>query len=392
MRHRLAKLRVLGTPVTLIEAIRRKASAALGIEVVFTVLDGTACQRRAVMFPESFDVYDQWFHSVDLLWPAQSIQPIEVRRIAAWNEINPLPKTGRLLPGVSLGAGCRPVNRLYVAHDGTLGPNPTERISMLPLTYNADSFAYRFDELPRGMDPQAENWAWLLDPAWSGRVALQSDAAIGAIDAALAAESSGLASFEDVGNLSVEEIDRLISILTAKKKKGHFSAFWSTHGESAELLIERKAGIQSLWSPAGVYLHRAGVEYREATPKEGYRAWYGGLSISSCAAGPVLEAAYNYLNWWLSGWPGAIVARQGYYISNPERSRPFLSDAEWNYWYGGEPALSDLPGPDGKVLIKKGSVRAGGAYTDRMSHVAVWNSVMDEHNYLVRRWNELLNA
>jgi putative spermidine/putrescine transport system substrate-binding protein len=106
----------------------------------------------------------------------------------------------------------------------------------------------------------------------------------------------------------------------------------------------------------------------------------------------VLEAAYNYLNWWLSGWPGAIVARQGYYISNPERSRPFLSDAEWNYWYGGEPALSDLPGPDGKVLIKKGSVRAGGAYTDRMSHVAVWNSVMDEHNYLVRRWNELLNA
>jgi putative spermidine/putrescine transport system substrate-binding protein len=69
------------------------------------------------MSPESFDVYDQWFHSVDLLWPAQSIQPLSIQRIDAWEEINLLPKTDRLVPGASLGAGSIPMNRLYVEHD-----------------------------------------------------------------------------------------------------------------------------------------------------------------------------------------------------------------------------------------------------------------------------------
>jgi putative spermidine/putrescine transport system substrate-binding protein len=27
-----------------------------------------------------------------------------------------------------------------------------------------------------------------------------------------------------------------------------------------------------------------------------------------------------------------------------------------------------------------------------MGHIAVWNSVMDEHNYLVRRWGDFMRA
>jgi hypothetical protein len=37
-------------------------------------------------------------------------------------------------------------------------------------------------------------------------------------------------------------------------------------------------------------------------------------------------------------------------------------------------------------------IRDGGSYEQRMSHIAVWNSVMDEHNYLVRRWQDFLRA
>ena len=36
------------------------------------------------------------------------------------------------------------------------------------------------------------------------------------------------------------------------------------------------------------------------------------------------DAAYDFMNWWLSGWLAAIIATQGYYISNPQRSRPFM--------------------------------------------------------------------
>ena len=37
-----------------------------------------------------------------------------------------------------------------------------------------------------------------------------------------------------------------------------------------------------------------------------------------------------------------------------------------------------------------GEVRDGGSYETRMSNIAVWNSVMDEHQYLVSKWNEFL--
>lgn len=47
-----------------------------------------------------------------------------------------------------------------------------------------------------------------------------------------------------------------------------------------------------------------------------------GMSFSRHVKGRTLDAAYDYLNGWISGWPGAVMARQGYYISTPELTRP----------------------------------------------------------------------
>jgi len=44
------------------------------------------------------------------------------------------------------------------------------------------------------------------------------------------------------------------------------------------------------------------------------------------------------------------------------------------------------------MCVRSGDIRDGGSYESRMSHVRVWNSFMDEQNYLVRRWQEFLNA
>jgi len=35
-------------------------------------------------------------------------------------------------------------------------------------------------------------------------------------------------------------------------------------------------------------------------------------------------------------------------------------------------------------------VRSGGSYWQRASSIAVWNTTMDEHNYLVRRWTQFV--
>jgi putative spermidine/putrescine transport system substrate-binding protein len=103
-----------------------------------------------------------------------------------------------------------------------------------------------------------------------------------------------------------------------------------------------------------------------------------------------MDAAYAYFNWWLEGWAGAQLARRGYYMSVPERTRAHLSDAEWSYWYLGLPARENILDNEGGVVARAGQKRDGGSYRDRLSRIAVWNSFMDEHNYLVRRWNEFL--
>ncbi|SAL73979.1 hypothetical protein AWB66_04927 [Caballeronia telluris] len=383
---------MLGTSVTLQEHIRKQAERDLGIKLTFIVEDGSAVQRNGVMHPDRYDVYDQWFHSIDCLWPARALQPIDVSRIERWEEIGSLPRNGRLARRACKGAGSIPVDRLYVQADHSLGRAVSDHISMLPVTHNADSFAYVEDAVPAALVDSGESWAWLLAPELSGRVALQADAAIGAIDAALAVQACGLMRFADIGNLSIEEIDALIATLIEYKRRGHFAGFWSSFAEAAQLMISKKVVIQSIWAPATVELEKAGLRFKLASPREGYRAWFGGMSLSRATNGRALGAAYAYLNWWLDGWPGASMARQGLYISNQERSRAHLSDAEWTYWYDGKPATAELPGPTSKHLIAAGQRRNGGSYVARMGHVAVWDSVMDEHNYLVRRWAEFMRA
>lgn len=386
------KLRVLGTSVTLLECIRRQAELDLDIELEYQIHDVQTAQRIAVMQPESYDLYDQWFHNLDFVWPARAIQPLDITRIEAWPDINDLPKLGLLDERAKAASGSQPCDRLYVQHDGSLGRQQSNFISMLPLTHNADSFIYLPEFLPDSLAGREESWSWLLDEGWRGHVALQSDAAIGALDAALALQASGRARFEDVGNLKLAEIDLLADILIDLRKHGHFAAFWSDGNDAVALMRSAGVHIQSHWSPAATKLRKAGVRFRQARPKEGYRAWFGGLSLSRNAQGRVRDAAYAYLNWWLSGWPGAAMTRQGLYISNPRQARHHLSAAEWNFWYAGKPASEDLPGIDGEPLVRAGEIREGGSYESRMNHIGVWNAVMDEHNYLVRRWTDFLKA
>ena len=154
------ELRVLGTTVTLQEHIRKQAEQDLGIKLRFIVDDGSAVQRAGVMHPENYEVYDQWFHSIDCLWPARALQPIETARIRRWDEINSLPRTGQLGDHACTNAGSVPVDRLYVQPDNSLARTPTARISMLPLTHNADSFVYLEDALPPALQATPESWAW----------------------------------------------------------------------------------------------------------------------------------------------------------------------------------------------------------------------------------------
>ena len=380
-------LRVLGTEITALPEIQSRAAADLGIEVEFDCLDFLSAQRRAAVEPSTYDVYDQCFHNLDIVWFWRAIQPIEVSRIRRWDQVSALTKTGQIGPQASIGQGDAPVTRLYVQPDRSLGGTPSCWISMLPTVHNVDSFAYRKDMIG---DEVPNSWASLLDPRWQGHVALVNEPAIGGFDAILALQASGALSFETFGQLSTGKIDALLDHLSRKRDTGHFFGFWKTAVEAANWMADGRTWIQSTWSPVMTILRRRGIAVEEAVPREGYRAWHGGLCLSRHLDGRMRDVAYEYLNWWLAGYAGAVVARQGYYMSVLEPIREHLSPAEWRYWYEGAPASEALRAPDGTPIIPEGAVRSGGSYWQRASSIAVWNTTMDEHNYLARRWARLV--
>ena len=385
-------LRVMGTHVTLQETIRQRAMEDLGINIAFEPGGSAAVLQKASMIPTSFDLYEQWSNSINVLWRARAIQPIEKKRLQYWEEINDLSKTGKLTKNARMGAGDAPHKILNVQDDGTLGENHTDGISFLPYVHNVDSFGYDTSNLPTELQGQKESWGWLLDSRYSGKVGIVNDPTIGLFDLALAAQAKGFMQFQDIGAMTEYELDDLFNLLIELTQLNHFNGFWTSVPESVEFMKSGRVAIESMFSPAVSALNGQDIPVTFAAPKEGYRGWHGVMCLSSATNGRMEDVAYEYMNWWLSGWPGAFIARQGYYISNPQRSAKYLSLAEWNYWYEGKVASEALKGTDGKISVKKGAQRTGGSYESRLSNVAVWNTVMPTYEYSLQKWYEFITA
>ena len=381
-------IRTVGLGVSVINEIQGQASKDLGFPIRGQALGYGAMFSKMLNQNDQYEVAEGYFNDMDVFIPAKVWQPIDTQRIKEWDKVTDLCKTGKLTSQSSEGQGDAPFRHLWLDEDGNRVDGPSRYISMLPGWHNADSMGYNPEETGGMID----SWAALFDEKFKGRVALLNVPQIGVMDAALAVEAMGLMKFGDKGNMTKPEIDKLIDFLITKKQEGHFRAFWETFGQSVNLMVNGEVAIESMWSPAVTAIKAEGVPCIYASPKEGMRGWHGGCAISAKTEGKALDQAYEYLNWWLDGWAGAFVARQGYYMSVPENVKKHLEPEEWDYWYEGKPAAKELPDPFGTIIVEEGEVRDGGSYWDRFKNIAVWNSLMDENDYLVKRWTEFLSA
>ena len=259
-------LRILGTHVTLQEELRKQAMKDLGINLIFEPKGSAAVLQKAASSPESFDLYEQWSDSINILWQASAIQPLDVARISNWSEINSLSKTGKLNPDSNIAAGDSPNKLLYVQKDKTLSANKTDQVSFLPYVHNVDSFGYNVSKIDKGIPYETESWGWLLDEKYKGKVGLVNAPTIGIFDAALAAQASGLMKFKDIGNMTTDEIDKLFLILNKKKAEGHFAGFWSSVPQSIDFMVSGRANIQSMFSPAISGVRGKGIDVQYAAP------------------------------------------------------------------------------------------------------------------------------
>ncbi|MBT6275511.1 MAG: extracellular solute-binding protein [Chromatiales bacterium] len=383
-------LRQFGTGVSNINDIAKQAKADLGITLEMTALDTDSTAQRVVTQPKSFDIADIEYFTLKKVWGAGNLQPMAINRLKNYDKIVGIFKDGKLTPTSKIAQGTAPHTVSFVDKPGdkSFAKGMTDWYTMVPTIYNADTLGIRPDLIGRPI----ESWTELLNPEFKGKASILNISSIGIMDAAMVCEAMGEVSYGDKGNMTKEEIDKTMAIFTEAKKAGQFRAFWKTFDESVNLMASGEVVIQSMWSPAISKVRSMGLPCVYQPLKEGYRSWGGGLGLSANLSGLELDAAYEYINWYLSGWVGGLLMRQGYYSAAPDTSKAHMSADEWGFWFEGKAAASDIINPFGQKMEPTGAVRDGGSFYDRMGRVECWNSVMDENRYMVRKWNEFIAA
>jgi len=383
-------LRYVGTAVNQDKRIADKFKEDTGIEIQYIPVTTDDVTKRAVTAPQSFDLIDTEYFSLKKILPTGNLKGIDARKIKYADQITTLFTKGEV-DGKAVGdQGTAPKKVMFLEDQRSkkFAAEQTEWMTLIPTVYNADTLGIRPDLIGRPI----ESWAELLNPEFKGKASILNIPSIGIMDAAMVVEAMGEYKYPDKGNMTRDEIDLTIKVLIEAKKAGQFRSLWKDFNESVNLMASGEVVIQSMWSPAITKVRSQGIPCVFQPLKEGYRAWAAGFGIPRTLSGRKEEGAYEFINWFLSGWAGAHLNRQGYYSAVLDTAKANMEPYEWAYWMEGKSAAKDIKAPDGTVLEKAGSIRDGGSYQDRLGNIVCWNAVMDENNYMVRKWNEFVAA
>lgn len=340
--------------------------------------------------PQSYDLIDIDYGILKHFVQADMLKNLDARRLQYLDKYVSIFTRGKLAGKDLSPQGGAPFLYTFVqgAESNMFSREPTDWMCAMPISFNADTLGIRPDLIERPI----RHWSELLNPEFTGAASIINVPGIGILDAALAVESIGGFSYRDKGNMTRKEIDYTIEVLIDAKHRGQFFDVWSDFNKSVAMMASSDVVIQSMWSPAVTRVRQLGKPCIYQPLEEGYRGWCYGLAMPKTVSGRKLDAVYDFLNWYHSGWVGGFMNRQGYYSVVPETAQKFMEPYEWDYWMRGKPAAQNILSPDNIVVEPKGSVRDGGAFEQRMSHIACWNFQMDEARYLQKRWQDFINA
>ena len=241
-------LRYLGTAVNQSPEIAAKVKEDLGITLEYIPVTTDEVTKRIVTQPNSFDLVDTEYFSLKKLVPSGNLLGMDANRIKLFDEITPAFTKGEI-GGKKIGdQGTAPKKVFYLQGETSkeFSDEPTEWVTLIPTVYNADTLGIRPDLIGRPI----KNWSELLNPEFKGKASILNIPSIGIMDAAMVVESMGEYEYPDKGNMTKEEIDMTMKIMTEAKKAGQFRAFWSDFNESVNLMASGEVVIQSMWSPA----------------------------------------------------------------------------------------------------------------------------------------------
>src|ERR1044072_2982082 len=244
-------LRYLGTAVNQSTEIAKKAKEDTGITIEYIPVTTDEVTKRIVTQPNSFDLIDEKYFSLKKVIPSGNLLGMDAKRIKNVDKITPILTKGELPGGKKIGdQGTAPTK--------VFAKSPTQWITLIPTTYNADTLGIRPDLIKRPI----ESWKELLNPEFKGKASILNIPSIGIMDAAMVVEASGLHKYKDKGNMTKAEIDMTMKVMTEAKKAGQFRAFWKDFNESVNLMASGEVVIQSMWSPAVTAVRSKGIGCR----------------------------------------------------------------------------------------------------------------------------------
>ncbi|MDB5400402.1 MAG: hypothetical protein JWQ55_2420, partial [Rhodopila sp.] len=318
-------LRHAGPPVTAIPAIAEQASKDLGFTVQMQAAENADLLNRFLSQSSSIDCADVSIVYMRYLVGRNVLRTIPVSKFKYMDQTIPLFTKGEYPDGRKLvQQGITPTMVLY-ATDATgakaTGGAQSDWLNAIPTVTNGDTLGIRPDLIGRKID----SWADVLSPEFKGKAAIQDNPAIGVIDVAMALEARGDVKYGNKGNMTKEEIDKTVKIMLDVKQSGQFRSFWTSFDQSVNLMASGEVVIQSMWSPAVTAVRSRGIDCYYVPLKEGYRGWFVGLAPMAHLSGIKLDCAYEYMNWFNSGWQGGFIAKQGYYSAVPTTAKKFLT-------------------------------------------------------------------
>ena len=139
-----------------------------------------------------------------------------------------------------------------------------------------------------------------------------------------------------------------MKIMTEAKKAGQFfRAFWKDFNG-----IRQPDGVRRNRHPVNVVArgHQGALDgHRLHVPTAQGRLSLVGLGVLRVESGfgTPLDWAYEFVNWYLSGWAGAYLNRQGYYSAVLSTAKANMTADEWGFWMEGKAAVGDIKAPDG---------------------------------------------
>ncbi|MHC2281164.1 spermidine/putrescine-binding protein [Bradyrhizobium diazoefficiens] len=243
-------LRYLGTAVNEGDDISKQCLKDTGIKIEYITATTDDVTKRVMTQPNSFDVLDTEYFSLKKLVPSGNILALDARKIKEFDNITPVFTKGQTPGGKKIGnQGTAPWKVLYLEGKDSkkFATSATEFVTLIPTVYNADTLGIRPDLIKRPIS----SWSELLNPEFKGKASILNIPSIGIMDAAMVVEATGKYKYADKGNMTKEEIDLTMKVMTEAKKAGQFRAFWKDFNESVNLMGRRQSRRYARWaSPA----------------------------------------------------------------------------------------------------------------------------------------------